>query len=273
MRRSPEDWLIVDHPANSCPRPDGPDPTTPVRGVAQAAQQRTGFQDASTSEVPTCVVPRMATTVVLARCSAPERVRPAAPTAPVGFSLRNVTADGPPLRFMQADRRQLSPTGDSYPGPEPQRASPGRPQGARRGSLDGPGHLLQGECGRSRHQLTPKCVFRRGPRLEISIKQQSRSADATVMIGAATTAPIAGLVTVAIFALVALTIYLLPTGIAWARQVPNVGKISVLNILLGWSLLGWLVALAWACKSVESTTIDAVQAPLPHSALPYPQHD
>jgi len=66
MRRSPDGWFIVDHPANCCPRPDGPGPTTPVRGVAQAAQRRTCLQDASTPELPDSLCPaaRVATVVV-----------------------------------------------------------------------------------------------------------------------------------------------------------------------------------------------------------------
>jgi hypothetical protein len=43
-----------------------------------------------------------------------------------------------------------------------------------------------------------------------------------------------------------LTIYFLPSLIAWAREKRNVGAILVLNLFLGWTLLGWVGALVWA---------------------------
>lgn len=44
-------------------------------------------------------------------------------------------------------------------------------------------------------------------------------------------------------------IYLLPTIIASNRSHPNVAPIAVINIFLGWTLLGWVVALAWSVSS------------------------
>jgi Superinfection immunity protein len=43
-----------------------------------------------------------------------------------------------------------------------------------------------------------------------------------------------------------LAIYLVPTTIAVNRKHNNVAAIAVLNILLGWTFLGWVVALVWA---------------------------
>ena len=40
--------------------------------------------------------------------------------------------------------------------------------------------------------------------------------------------------------------YLLPTGIAIGRRRTNTGSIFVLNLLLGWTLVGWVVALVWS---------------------------
>src|ERR1035438_4559302 len=69
MRRSADDWFIVDHPANCCP--SGPGfPTTPVCCVPHATQQGERLQSASTPEVPFCDAARVATAVVLARRSA-----------------------------------------------------------------------------------------------------------------------------------------------------------------------------------------------------------
>lgn len=45
--------------------------------------------------------------------------------------------------------------------------------------------------------------------------------------------------------------YFLPTLIAGIRSVPNKGSVVVLNIFLGWTLLGWVASLAMACRSPE----------------------
>jgi cytochrome c biogenesis protein CcdA len=49
--------------------------------------------------------------------------------------------------------------------------------------------------------------------------------------------------------LVGLGLYFLPTIIAVNRKVPNVGSIVVLNVFLGWTFIGWVVALAMAARS------------------------
>ncbi len=41
-------------------------------------------------------------------------------------------------------------------------------------------------------------------------------------------------------------LYLLPTSIAIARKRSNTGAIFVLNLFLGWTLVGWVVALVWS---------------------------
>jgi len=49
-----------------------------------------------------------------------------------------------------------------------------------------------------------------------------------------------------------ISIYLLPTGIAMLRRVRNAGSIAVVNVLLGWTLVGFVVAFAWSVRSQES---------------------
>jgi Superinfection immunity protein len=58
--------------------------------------------------------------------------------------------------------------------------------------------------------------------------------------------------TVTVLGLIAVSamVYLLPFLIAYARRVPGIGSIAVINILLGWTLIGWAVALAMACRPV-----------------------
>jgi hypothetical protein len=55
---------------------------------------------------------------------------------------------------------------------------------------------------------------------------------------------------VAVFGLVFLVgLYFVPTIVAAIRKVPNVGSVIVINIFLGWSVIGWVVALAMAARS------------------------
>lgn len=44
-------------------------------------------------------------------------------------------------------------------------------------------------------------------------------------------------------------VYFLPTIVAVTRKVTNQGSVAVINFFLGWTLLGWVVALAMACRT------------------------
>jgi hypothetical protein len=45
--------------------------------------------------------------------------------------------------------------------------------------------------------------------------------------------------------------YFLPVAIAFYRKLANTGAIFALNLFLGWSLIGWVIALVWALKDEE----------------------
>lgn len=45
--------------------------------------------------------------------------------------------------------------------------------------------------------------------------------------------------------------YFVPTLVAYGRKVSSVGSIVVVNVFLGWTLIGWVVALAMAARSVQ----------------------
>jgi hypothetical protein len=54
----------------------------------------------------------------------------------------------------------------------------------------------------------------------------------------------------AVFGLIFLIgVYFLPTIVAVTRKVTNQGSVAVINFFLGWTLLGWVVALAMACRT------------------------
>ena len=43
--------------------------------------------------------------------------------------------------------------------------------------------------------------------------------------------------------------YFLPSIIAFARSKRDLLAIFLLNLFLGWSVIGWIVALVWAAKN------------------------
>ena len=46
--------------------------------------------------------------------------------------------------------------------------------------------------------------------------------------------------------LTGLCVYLLPFGLALYRDCQAIGWIAALNVLLGWTIIGWFAALGWA---------------------------
>lgn len=55
---------------------------------------------------------------------------------------------------------------------------------------------------------------------------------------------------------VGFVIYFLPWLVARDRRHANVVSIFVLNLLLGWSLIGWVVALVWAFAKLSTVPPD-----------------
>lgn len=43
--------------------------------------------------------------------------------------------------------------------------------------------------------------------------------------------------------------YLAPFAVAVCREQKDTGAIFVLNLFLGWTFLGWIIALIWAVKN------------------------
>jgi hypothetical protein len=61
-----------------------------------------------------------------------------------------------------------------------------------------------------------------------------------------------------------IALYFLPTLIAFARHLPSRAGIALVNVFLGWTFFGWVLALIWA-----------IVAPRPYYAYmhpPYPQY-
>lgn len=69
---------------------------------------------------------------------------------------------------------------------------------------------------------------------------------------------------VILIALVLVAFYFLPAILAWSKS--SFWAIFALNLFLGWTLVGWVVALAWARKGEQEPAHD----PLAHSRLSPP---
>ena len=54
---------------------------------------------------------------------------------------------------------------------------------------------------------------------------------------------------IGVLIIVSLTIYFLPTYIARKRSHKNFAAIFALNLLTGWSFVGWVIALVWSLKN------------------------
>ena len=58
---------------------------------------------------------------------------------------------------------------------------------------------------------------------------------------------------VLLFALV-FAIYWVPFYVAAARKTQNVGGVFVINLFLGWTFIGWVIALAMAAGGAKKTS-------------------
>jgi hypothetical protein len=58
--------------------------------------------------------------------------------------------------------------------------------------------------------------------------------------------------------------YFIPALVASRRHHHNAGAIFVLNLFLGWSVVGWVAALVWACTAVRDARGHRHRATCPH---------
>lgn len=52
-------------------------------------------------------------------------------------------------------------------------------------------------------------------------------------------------------------IYFLPSFNASSRKHPNSSSIFLLNLFLGWTMIGWVVALVWSASSIVPQVISS----------------
>ena len=63
--------------------------------------------------------------------------------------------------------------------------------------------------------------------------------------------------------------YFIPTFVAYGRKKSNTGAIFALNYFLGWSLIGWVVALIWALSNKENNQQIIVNSTNPNTQQNY----
>lgn len=72
--------------------------------------------------------------------------------------------------------------------------------------------------------------------------------------------------------LIGLVIYCIPALIAQGRGHNNVGAIFALNLFLGWSLIGWVLALVWAMTDNVKKSAPRLTSPSTPHLLPVRQN-
>lgn len=50
-----------------------------------------------------------------------------------------------------------------------------------------------------------------------------------------------------LFGIVVFALYFLPTIVGWKHK--NINSISMLNLFLGWTFIGWVIAIVWAVSN------------------------
>ena len=58
-----------------------------------------------------------------------------------------------------------------------------------------------------------------------------------------------GAVAALLLVIVGIGLHFLPTIVAVTRKVTNQGSVFVINFFLGWTFVGWVAALAMACRT------------------------
>jgi hypothetical protein len=73
-----------------------------------------------------------------------------------------------------------------------------------------------------------------------------------------------GAVAALLLLVVGVGLYFVPTIVAITRKVTNQGSVAVINFFLGWTLVGWVMALAMACRTsslVRESVTSSPEAP------------
>jgi hypothetical protein len=76
-----------------------------------------------------------------------------------------------------------------------------------------------------------------------------------------------------LFLVAAVALYWTPTYLAWELGCTHIGHIALVNFLLGWTVIGWVVAvvMAWHDRPIPSGMFDTLSRSLSHAFTPKDQ--
>jgi RsiW-degrading membrane proteinase PrsW (M82 family) len=93
---------------------------------------------------------------------------------------------------------------------------------------------------------------------------------ALIVNGISAVTPAAPAVLMVVVTFVLLAIYFAPAIISSDRKHPNKTAIFVLNFFLGWTFIGWIAALIWACTNSQPTGVYVSGTPVAPVAVTAP---
>ena len=64
-------------------------------------------------------------------------------------------------------------------------------------------------------------------------------------------APLLTIIILALIMIAALLLYVLPAFVAGFRRHPNTAAITLLTLFLGWTFIGWAIALIWSVSAID----------------------
>ena len=67
-----------------------------------------------------------------------------------------------------------------------------------------------------------------------------------------------GIIAIVVLTILGIVIYFLPTIIAYKKEHKNKVIILLIDFLLGWTFLGWVGSLIWACIDTDGSTLSNV---------------
>jgi cytochrome c biogenesis protein CcdA len=62
-----------------------------------------------------------------------------------------------------------------------------------------------------------------------------------------------------VFVIFIAAIYFIPSIVAISRDHPSKGAVIILNILLGWTFIGWVVAIVWSFTNPNQVVVQSNQ--------------
>jgi hypothetical protein len=115
---------------------------------------------------------------------------------------------------------------------------------------DSPEKVPEKKVEKKTERKAPAKAEKKGDARTQEQKDRDAEAGAAVAAGGLTIMGM-GLVMFIVVALVSLLFYFLPTFVAMVRRHENAMPIALINFFLGWSFIGWIVALAWSFTSQQ----------------------